>query len=196
MLSINYISCTLANFSLPLQQNMVRHTPKKNGETMDKIKTIDKRKILISMYPNHSVREIAKHIGCNESYLYKMAKKLGLRHNEETSKRIKNLMTGNLKKAYDKKTIEKRSRTRKRIIRMEKFRVMSGERQKTRLNVTKMPQKAYNAKYCLIRKYGYFSFEDERYTIGYDRDTKRVNEEYYRNKYGFKFEEDLTCQEA
>lgn len=155
-----------------------------------------KRNVLISMYPTHSVREIADFIGCNDSHLYKLAKELGLRHTKETLKRIKEKQMANLVRAYDKDVVEKRVKTRKKTLRMERLRVMSGESQRTRLKVLKMPSKAYHAKRNLIARYGYFAFEGENYTIGYDKNTRRTDEERYKEKYGFKFEEDLSCQEA
>lgn len=165
---------------------------------MDKcnIKASYKRDVLISMYPTHSVREIADFIGCNDSYLYKLAKEFGLCHTKETLKRIKEKQMANLIRAYDKDVVERRVRTRKKILRMERLRVMSGERQQTRLKVLKMPSKAYHAKRNLIARHGYFAFEGENYTIGYDKNTRRIDEERYKERYGFKFEEDLLCQEV
>lgn len=155
-----------------------------------------KRNVLISMYPTHSVREIADFIGCNDSHLYKLAKELGLRHTKETLKRIKEKQMANLVRAYDKDVVEKRVKTRKKTLRMERLRVMSGESQRTRLKVLKMPSKAYHAKRNLIARHGYFAFDGESYTIGYDKNTRRIDEERYKKKYGFKFEEDLLCQEV
>lgn len=155
-----------------------------------------KRDVLIFMYPTHSVREIADFIGCNDSHLYKLAKELGLHHTKETLHRIKEKQMANLIRAYDKDVVEKRVKTRKKIIRMERLRVMSGESQRTRLKVLKMPSKAYHAKHNLIARHGYFAFEGENYTIGYDKNTRRIDEERYKEKYGFKFEEDLSCQEV
>ena len=80
-------------------------------------------------------------------------------------------------------------------MRAEKLRFMSCIPQKTNLRFSKLPAKAYHAKYNLITKHGYFGFEDEPYILGYDRNTQRMNEESYKNKYGFSFEEDEECQE-
>jgi chromosome condensin MukBEF complex kleisin-like MukF subunit len=101
----------------------------------------------------------------------------------------------NLKKAYEKATISKRVKSWQRTMQMEKFRVISCIPQQTRFKFADMPIKAYQAKYNLITKHGYFAFEGEPYTIGYDRNTHRMDEEYYKNKYGFSFEEDEECQE-
>lgn len=78
---------------------------------------------------------------------------------------------------------------------MEKFRVISCIPQRTNFRFAELPTKAYHAKYHLITKHGYFAFEGEPYILGYDRNTHRMNEEFYKNKYGFSFEEDEECQE-
>lgn len=175
---------------------MVGHT--KNGKVMNERNMIarHKRNVLVSMYPTHSVREIADFLGCKPDGLYKYVKSLGLRHTEETVVRIKEIQHKNLEMSHTEESVRKRTMSRMRILREERLRVLSGEKQRTRLIAFKMPSKAYHAKHNLIRRHGYFAFEGERYVIGYDTYTKRVNEEYYKKKYGFKFEEDSLCQEA
>lgn len=147
------------------------------------------------LYPDHSVREIAVIVRCHPSTVGKAAKRLKLTHSEETIERLKKNSLANLKKAYEKATISKRVKSWQRTMQMEKFRVISCIPQQTRFKFADMPIKAYHAKYNLITKHGYFAFEGEPYTIGYDQNTHRMNEEYYKNKYGFSFEEDEECQE-
>lgn len=171
------------------EKNMEKTRTKNNGLT-------DKQKAIVAMYPNHSVTEIGAYLNCGCAGLYKLVKKLGLKHTEETSRRIKHKQMENLKKAYSDEVNAKRKKTRARIQMMEKFRAISGEPQLTNIRMKQMPDKSYHAKYHLIHKHGYFGFEGEPYTIGYDQNTKRCNEEYFKKKYGFKFEEDEPCQEA
>ena len=147
------------------------------------------------LYPNHSVREIANIIGCHPSTVGKAAKRLKLTHTEETIERLKKNSLANLKKAYDKATISKRVKSWQKTMRVEKFRVMSCIPQKTNFKFSELSTKAYHAKYNLITKHGYFGFEGEPYILGYDRNTHRMNEKYYIDKYGFSFEEDEGCQE-
>lgn len=150
---------------------------------------------IIKLYPNHSVKEIADVVGCHPSTVGKVAKRLKLTHSEETTERLKKNSLANLKKAYEKTTISKRVKSWRKTMHMEKFRVISCIPQQTNFKFAEMPAKAYHAKYHLITKHGYFAFEDEPYILGYDRNTHRMNEEYYKNKYGFSFEEDEECQE-
>ena len=150
---------------------------------------------ITKLYPDHSVREIAVIVGCHPSTVGKAAKRLKLTHSEETIERLKKNSLANLKKAYDKATIGKRVKSWQRTMQMEKFRVISCIPQQTKFKFSEMPIKSYHAKYHLINKYGYFAFEGEPYILGYDRNTRRMDEEFYKNKYGFSFEEDEECQE-
>lgn len=150
---------------------------------------------IIKLYPNHSVREIADIVGCHPSTVDKAAKRLKLAHSEETKERLKKNRLANLKKGHNKAAICKRVKSWQKTMCMEKFRVISCIPQQTNFKFAEMPTKAYHAKYHLITKHGYFAFEGELYILGYDRNTHRMNEEYYKNKYGFSFEEDEECQE-
>lgn len=150
---------------------------------------------IIKLYPNHSVREIADIVGCHPSTVDKAAKRLKLAHSEETIKKLKKNSLANLKKGHNKAAIYKRVKSWQRTMCMEKFRVISCIPQRTNFKFAELPTKAYHAKYHLITKHGYFAFEGEPYILGYDRNTHRMNEEFYKNKYGFSFEEDEECQE-
>lgn len=150
---------------------------------------------IAKLYTNHSVKEIAEIVGCHPSTVGKAAKRLKLTHSKETIERLKNNSLANLKKAYEKATISKRVKSWQKTMRVEKFRVMSCIPQKTNFKFSELPTKAYHAKYNLITKHGYFGFEGEPYILGYDRNTHRMNEKYYMDKYGFSFEEDEGCQE-
>lgn len=178
---------------------MVSHTAT-TERIMEKTRTKNKgyterQKVVIAMYPDHSVMEIGTYLKCDCAALYKFAKKLGLKHTEETSRRIKRKQMENLKKAYSKEVNAKRKKTRAKVQMMEEFRAISGKPQLTNIRMKQMPDKSYHAKYHLIRKYGYFGFDGEPYIIGYDQNTKRCNEDYFKKKYGFTFEEDALCQE-
>ena len=147
------------------------------------------------LYPDHSAKEIADIIGCHPSTVSNVAKRLKLTHSEETVERLKKNSLTNLKKAYEQATIRKRVKSWRRTMRVEKFRIMSCIPQKTNFKFSELPTKAYRAKYNLITKHGYFGFEGKPYILGYDRNTHRMNEKYYMDKYGFTFEEDDVCQE-
>lgn len=149
----------------------------------------ERDKIITSLYKTHTSSEIAKAVGCDIDTIYKAAKRLHLSHSEETIRRANAKRLQNLSKGYTKEVSSKRIRNRQKTQRLEHFRYVSGIPQKTNLKFSNMPKKHYNAKYNIIHKYGYFAFEEEPFIIGYDSTTKRVNEQYYSTKYGFKFEE-------
>lgn len=151
--------------------------------------------VIIKMYQEYSIREIADALGCHPSTIGKAVKRLKLTHSKETSERLKARSMANLRKAYDSEVIKKRVKSWCKTMRMEKFRLVSGIPQKTNFKFAELPTKAYQAKYNLINKYNYFAFECEPYVIGYDKNTRRVDEQYYKDKYGFTFEEDEPCQE-
>lgn len=150
---------------------------------------------VVELYKSHSIREIAEITGISYHTIAKIAYKHGARHDEKTSARIMSKQRKNLSLAYSTESIMKRVETRKRTFKMERFRMMSGEPQKTRLKVYSIGEKAYAAKYNLIRRHGYFAYEGDQYLIGYDKNTDRVDESHYTDKYNFKFMEEEKCQE-
>ena len=162
-------------------------TPKPNAK---------RDKQITELYPTHTASEIAQIINCDEATIYKAAKRLHLSHTKDTLERANKKRLSNLSKSREKDVADKRIRSRRKTQRLERFRYISGIPQRTRLKFSKMPKKHYMAKYNIIRKYGYFAYEDNPFVIGFDSNTKRTNEQYYIDKYGFKFEEEnKTCQE-
>ena len=80
--------------------------------------------------------------------------------------------------------------THRRIMRMERFRVMSGERQKTRIRLARLPCRCYRRASYLRLKYNYFSDGKNPDILYYDAETRRVsNEDHYTRTYGLKFRE-------
>lgn len=100
----------------------------------------------------------------------------GVEHNEETMKRIKQnkvrVITENRENADPGLMIAHWKRTRK----MDEFRILSGEAQKTNFKFRKRPLRIMRAISQLIHKYNYF--RDEKvgglYTLFYDDETKRT----------------------
>lgn len=152
-------------------------------------------KAIAELYPYHSITEIADILGCPTSTIGHAVRRLKLSHTPKTIQRLQEKVKENLKKAQELSAREKRAKSWKKTRRMEKLRVVSCIPQQTKFKFAQMPQKAYSSKYRLIRQHGYFAFEGEPYIIGYDKNTHRIDEEYYKNKYGFIFEEDELCQE-
>lgn len=72
---------------------------------------------------------------------------------------------------------------------MEYYRKWEGKPQKTKLRLAETSYKVYKAKWNLIKRHGYIETTDA-YTLMHDKDTQRMNEKYYTEKYGLKFIED------
>lgn len=138
----------------------------------------ERRKIVMEMYPLHSGSEIAKILGVTREAVNSMARRLGVRHTEDTSKRLK----------------EKRTEIIKRIIAMERLRVASGKKQLTKRKIVRQPNRSMCARHYLVSKYNYFYDKDlgESLTVFYDKETKRLSpekERHYIETYHLRFEE-------
>lgn len=72
---------------------------------------------------------------------------------------------------------------------MEYYRKREGKPQKTKLRLAETSYKVYKAKWNLIKRHGYIETTDA-YTLMYDRNTHRMNEQYYAGKYKLRFIED------
>lgn len=80
--------------------------------------------------------------------------------------------------------------TRRRTIMMERFRVMSGLPQKTRMRIATQPVKVYKTIWYLENMRNYFRDIEVggRFTLYYDEQTKRSGkEEYYAKSFGLTF---------
>lgn len=80
--------------------------------------------------------------------------------------------------------------TRRRTITMERFRVMSGLPQKTRMRIATQPVKVYKAIWYLENMRNYFRDIEVggKFTLYYDDETKRSGKEcYYAQQLGLTF---------
>lgn len=143
-------------------------------------------------YATTTGNEIARRIGCTRGLINKIAKRLGLKHNEGVLHEA--IVRGSKTRKRNPESYQKGARKRKIRYRMEEYRVWEGKPQLTKLRLKKIGYKAYKAKWHLVNHYGYYE-SNEPYTILYDEKTRRRpltgkhSEEYYIKKYGFKFEE-------
>ena len=88
--------------------------------------------------------------------------------------------------------VAKRFESLRRTLLMERFRVMSGEKQQTKRRISRLPSKTYGRTFYLRSKYNYFSDGTGKHpdVLYYDSETRRApNEEYFTRKYGIKFKE-------
>lgn len=151
---------------------------------------IKARDITIAEYPHLSTQEIANKYGLTKSLVIRWAKKLGLHHTPETTIRLKLKCKDARLLAHNDASYRKGCASRKRIRRIEEFRVKSGMPQKTKFRISVMPKRVYKAIWHLTRKRNYFTDEEVggKYTIYYDNETHRTScEHYYTDKYGLTF---------
>lgn len=137
-----------------------------------------------------SAREMAERFGHSKSLYIKRAKQLGVKKSKEFLIRQQSNNYNALRAFLN--TEEGRKKVAKSIVkmyRMERFRVDSGMKQKTRIRLRKYPKKYRNAMRHLVVKRGYIQSEDDKSLFFRDKNTKRSREEYFTKKYKFKFEQ-------
>lgn len=154
-----------------------------------KRETERKREGIRRLYPTHSASEVAKALGISKQAVNRIAKRMGVRHTDETSERLVREGVALLKKP---EIVAKRINTLRRVIRMEQFRIINGVKPKTKRKFKSASHRSLCARNYLRRKYNYFYDKDygELLTLFYDSDTKRLPEErerHYSEKYHIKF---------
>lgn len=161
----------------------------------------EEREQLRQLWRDHTVREIAEITGKTVSAL----QKYGIvhfggfaGHSAETRRRIQELERGNWRAMWTPEARERHDNGVRETRRKERQRERWGLSPKTKWPRKLMRRAAYYARYRLISRCGYFSFNSEPYTLYYDKDTRRclkrgnfpnTGEEYFARKYGFKFME-------
>lgn len=163
-----------------------------HGDSFLKVKIEEKEhkhKVVREMYPTHSATDIAKLLGITRSAVNNMAKRLGVRHTEETQRK---LAEKSIKATNRPEIQEKRIASLRETIRKEQLRVCYGLPQKTKRKFSFTSNRRLCARNYLVRKYNYFYDKEagSLVTIFYDRETKRLSpdkEKYYSDKYGLLF---------
>ena len=150
-----------------------------------------KHKVIRELYPTHSATYIAKILGVTKSAVNNMARRLGVEHTDYTKEMLRK---ENISCMARPESIKKRSASLRRTIRLEMFRILSGEQQQTKRKFKTIANKQLCAKNYLCRQYNYFYDKDagDVLLIFYDKDTRRISkerEQYYSSKYGIKFEQ-------
>ena len=145
--------------------------------------------VIIQNYPDMLPRELEEKFGVPQSTIRQWARQLKLKHPPETierrKERYKNMKTEHLNTP---EIISKRSAKRRKTMRMERFRIMSGMRQQTKLWISILPKKTSNSIRRLVTLHNYFRSETDSLTLHYDEQTRRTpNEEYFSRRYGIKF---------
>lgn len=156
---------------------------KRNVELWNKVK---------ELYPTMSAKEISKLTGVCSTTIWRIAKSQGLSHNEETQKRLNMLMLQNLKsgdkRTYTPEEKAKRSKSQKKLWALERTRLIYGMKQKTKHHISLVPRRITQVMYNLRVRRKYFYADSNSLTLYYDSLTDRnIDEQYYIDKYGFKF---------
>ena len=170
------------------RQSIYKIVRQNNG--IDRRKKFDIDDIVYKYYPNMSAREMAERFGHSKSLYIKRARQLGVKKSKEFLIRQQSNNYNALRAFLN--TEEGRKKVTKSIVkmyRMERFRVDSGMKQKTRIRLRKYPKKYRNAMRHLVVKRGYIQSEDDKSLFFRDENTKRSREEYFTKKYKFKFEQ-------
>lgn len=145
--------------------------------------------IVKKYYPTMTGSEIEAKFGIRKKRAEKIAHELGIKHTPETQERIRQKIQDNITNNRHKIDFKELGHKRSVRYKMEYYRKWEGKPQKTKLRLAETSYKVYKAKWHLITRYGYIETTDA-YTLMYDRNTHRMNEKYYTEKYGLKFIED------
>lgn len=140
-------------------------------------------------YPTMTGSEIETRFGILKGRAEKIANELGIKHTPETMERIRKKMDVVRREARANIDYKAAGRRHSVCYKMEYYRKWEGKPQKTKLRLAETSYKVYKAKWNLIKRHGYIETTDA-YTLMYDKDTQRMNEKYYTEKYGLKFIED------
>lgn len=133
-------------------------------------------RIVPELYATMGEREIEKEYGIDRHFISQVAKRLGLKHSQETTSRLR--QKGGIKA--------------QQVWKADRTRFLSGQPQLTNFRIVKYSYKLKLVINRLIRVYNYFTDEEVGglYTLYYDKDTKRTpRENIYSKRYGLKFEQ-------
>lgn len=154
--------------------------------------------IITVYYPTMSAAEICKKFGfrCRHR-INTWAKRLGVRHTPETARRIHDSMIQGMREGAKKIDHMKVARKRQAKRRIDEYRMWEGKPQLTNFRLRRMTQKAYKAKWYLMRRYGYLDDENDAYLLIAPPDNGRrcLRERYYTERYRLKFTADSADEE-
>lgn len=139
-------------------------------------------------YPEMSSREMARRFGHSSVSYSRCAKALGVKHTEDFQMRIKSETQEKLNNVKKNPGFYgKISNSLRKTWKMERFRVMSGYKQKTGYKIRTEPKFYSSARSYLVTKRGYILSENDNRLFYYDDKTNRSKEDLYIRKYKFKF---------
>lgn len=149
---------------------------KRNEELWAKVK---------ELYPTMTAKEISQLTGVPTSSIWRIARCLGVSHNEVILKQLNKQRSKNLKDG------SKRAYTpQEKLWGLERTRLIYGMKQKTKHHISLVPRRITQVMYNLRVRQKYFYTDSNSLTLYYDSQTDRsIDEQYYIDKYGLKFKE-------
>ena len=143
---------------------------KRNEELWAKVK---------ELYPTMTAKEISQLTDVPISSIWRIARCLGVSHNDAILKQLnkqrsKNLKDGS-KRAYTPQEKEKRSKSQKKLWGLERTRLIYGMKQKTKHHISLVPRRVAQAMYNLRVRRKYFYTDSNSLTLYYDSQTGSVN---------------------
>ena len=150
------------------------------------IKDIEQR--VIDLYPDYMNPEISEMTGYSINQISGIRRKYNLHKSHKIVKMIQDMM-------HEASVCEsakiKRAKKCCALRKLDKILMLGGMKQHTQYRFTKWNnRKTYSAIQFQCFKNNYFQYEDEPYTLYYDKNTKRSKKEYLLVKrYGVKFKE-------
>lgn len=169
---------------------------RQKGYTPPKPKYLDalseeQKAMVKKLYPDHSQSEISRIMNVKKGLVNRYVSEQGLTHTQETIDRFKRKAIDSMVSARTKETYAKISVARKRRFVCERFRIMQGSRQETKLRVSTLPFKTRRRMTMLCYVFNYFRSEDlNDAVVYYDSETRRSEkaEKYAMEKYHIRFE--------
>ena len=142
-----------------------------------------------NLYPDLSATEVGKILGITKASVNNLARRLGVKHTDDTTKRIQKESAA---RTRTDEANRKRQETLRKVLAVEKLRAASGLPQKTKRKFKTVSGKCMNARNYLCRKYNYFYDKDygELLTLFFDSKTRMLTDEqkkHYETEYSIKF---------
>lgn len=141
-------------------------------------------------FPTMTERMIVARFDIPLTSIHRIVVKYGFVHSPEFQRKLTEDSVRRMRALHADKNVQKKiNDIKRRQYIMEKFRVLSGLPQKTNIRVKVLSKHLNCARANLRSRHNYFVVKgDDPLVICYDSKTRRTpNEQYYSEKYGFKF---------
>lgn len=145
------------------------------------------REKALTLYRDRTASEVAALIGVPKYQIRYWIERYGGRHDEETNKKIRRRLNANLRTPEVR---EKHDEAVRHVIKMERWRVVSGMPQKTKRKISILPTKIRRSFAHACRRYNYFRDDDcNALVLYYDEETTRnaQYEAFCEKKYNIRF---------